>query len=182
LPLNARTINDGGTYNPYSPGAPLTIYASGVRNAYDLLWHSNGELYVPTNGSAAGGNTPASVNGTLRPDGSTYNGPTISALTNVRQTQKDFLFRVLPGGYYGHPNPKRGEYVMNGGNPTSAIDPAQVDAYPTGTLADANYRGFAFDFQMNKSPNGVIEYKSASFNGALRGKIMVVRYSQHYQL
>ncbi len=41
----------GGSYDPYDPGAALTIYATGVRNAYDLLWHSNGRLYVPVNGS-----------------------------------------------------------------------------------------------------------------------------------
>ncbi|MEJ7676434.1 MAG: hypothetical protein WKG06_00845 [Segetibacter sp.] len=128
-----KLLKAGGTYNPYNPNAPLTIYASGVRNGYDLVWHSNGNLYVAANGSAAGGNTPASVNGTLRPDGTTYNGPSVPALSNVQQTQKDWLFRIVKGGYYGHPNPLRGEYVMNGGNPTSPIDPAQVTSYPLGT-------------------------------------------------
>ncbi|MEO6220712.1 MAG: DNRLRE domain-containing protein, partial [Ginsengibacter sp.] len=179
FPLDAKTPDGGGTYNPYAINAPLTLYATGLRNAYDLLWHSNGELYLPTNGSAAGGNTPASVPGTIRPDGTPYNGPDVPALTSVQQTQKDFLFRITKGGYYGHPNPLRGEYVMNGGNPTSPIDPAQVTDYPLGTPPDANYRGYAFDFQNNKSPNGVIEYKSNTFNGALKGKIMVVRYSQN---
>jgi hypothetical protein len=32
-PLNVVTPDGGGTYNPYAPGAPLTIYADGVRNA-----------------------------------------------------------------------------------------------------------------------------------------------------
>lgn len=179
LPLDVKTSEGGGTYNPYNANAPLTIYASGTRNAYDLVWHTNGSLYTPTNGSAAGGNTPASVTGTLRPDGTTYNGPAIPALTSVQQTQKDFLFRIVKGGFYGHPNPLRGEYVLNGGNPTSSIDPAEVGSYPVGTLPDANYRGYAFDFQTNASPNGAIEYKSNTFNGALKGKLLVVRYSQH---
>ena len=179
FPLDAKTSEGGGTYNPYNPNAPLTLYATGVRNAYDLLWHSNGQLYLPTNGSAAGGNTPASVAGTIRPDGTPYSGPSIPGLINVQQTQSDFLFRITKGGYYGHPNPLRGEYVMNGGNPTSPIDPAQVTDYPLGTPPDANYRGYAFNFQNNKSPDGVIEYKSNTFNGALKGKIMVVRYSQN---
>jgi hypothetical protein len=179
LPLDVKTSDGGGTYNPYNTNAPLTIYASGVRNAYDLVWHSNGSLYTPTNGSAAGGNTPASVSGTLRLDGTTYNGPSIAALTSVQQTQKDWLFRIVKGGYYGHPNPTRGEYVMNGGNPTSDIDPAEVTPYPLGTLPDANWRGYAYDFQNNASPNGAIEYKSNTFNGALKGKLLVVRYSQH---
>jgi glucose/arabinose dehydrogenase len=42
LPLNVKTAEGGGNYSPYNSFSPLTIYASGVRNAYDLLWHSNG--------------------------------------------------------------------------------------------------------------------------------------------
>src|SRR3954466_9407310 len=58
--LNVQTENNptGTNYNPFAPGAPLTLYATGVRNAYDLVWTRNGQLYAPTNGSAAGGNTP----------------------------------------------------------------------------------------------------------------------------
>jgi len=179
LPLDVKTTEGGGIYNPYNPNAPLTIYASGVRNAYDLVWHSNGRLYAPANGSAAGGNTPTSAEGTLRPDGTPYNGPSVPALTDVQQTQKDFLFRIVKGGYYGHPNSLRGEYVMNGGNPASPLNRAQVTAYPSGTAPDANYRGYSYDFQANASPDGAIEYKSNTFKGALKGKLLVVRYSQH---
>ena len=57
LPLDVKT-EEGGSYNPYAANAPVTVYATGVRNAYDLVWHRNGHLYTPTNGSAAGGNTP----------------------------------------------------------------------------------------------------------------------------
>lgn len=179
LPLDVKTAEGGGSYDPYAINAPLKIYASGIRNGYDLLWHSNGNLYVPANGSAAGGNTPPSVNGTIRPDGTPYNGPVIPELASIQQTQKDYLFRIQQGGYYGHPNPLRGQYVLNGGNPSALADSAQVDDYPVGTLPDANYKGYAFDFQNNKSPDGVIEYRSSTFNNALKGKILVVRYSQH---
>ena len=165
---NSATLSDG-TYNPYFSNAPLTIYASGVRNAYDLVWHSNGQLYIPTNGTGGGSNSPASVNGTRRPNGASYNGPAIPAINN-NSTQRDFLFRVNPNnpaGYYGHPNPKRGEYVLNRGR----IDEGN---YPDNISADANYRGFAFDFEFNKSPNGVIEYQSA---GPLQGALIVCRFS-----
>ena len=175
LPLDAKT-SEGGSYDPYAPNAPLTIYASGIRNAYDLLWHSNGELYVPSNGSGAGGNTPTSVNGIRRIDGSVYAGPQVPALTNIQQIQKDYLFRVEKGGYYGHPNPTRGEYVMNGGNPTSDEDSAQLNRYPVGTLPDTNWRGYSFEFARHDSPNGIIEYKGDAFNGALKGKILVLRF------
>ncbi len=183
-PLDVHTA-DADPYDPFAPAAPLTIYATGTRNAYDLVWHSNGYLYVPTNGSAAGGNTPATPDpippGGLLPriDSATngpYTGPVVPALNSV-STQKDWLFKVVEGGYYGHPNPTRNEFVLNGGDPTGGADPAQVVEYPDGTLPDRNYRGFAFDFDFNKSPDGIIEYKYGGFGGALVGKLLVVRFS-----
>jgi hypothetical protein len=176
LPVNVKT-QEGGSYNPYATNAPLTIYATGVRNAYDLVWHSNGELYVPANGSAAGGNTPALVKGTKWSNGTTYTGATVPAMADVRQTMGDFLIRVVKGGYYGHPNQLRHEYIMNGGNPTSAADPAEVTGYKVGTPKEPNYRGYTYSFGLNKSPNGIIEYKSNAFNGKLKGKMLVCRFS-----
>ena len=183
LPLDVKT-EEGGTYDPYAAAAPVKVYASGLRNAYDLVWHSNGHLYVPTNGSAANGNAPASVDGAVRPDGTPYNGPTVAAIDSV-ETQDDFLFRVpAPAAdgtwgyhYYGHPNPSRGEFVLNGGNPTTLEDPSQVDRYPVGVAPDVAWAGAAYNFGRSVSPNGVIEYQGGAFEGALRGKLLVVRYS-----
>jgi hypothetical protein len=187
LPLNVQTSADqnlinhasatslklpDGTYNPYSINSPLTIYASGIRNAYDMVWHSNGQLYVPANGSGGGGNSPASVRGTRRPNGTYYNGPDIVSTMNV-PVQHDWLFRInpyKPVGFFGHPNPLRGEYVINRGYSDNPV-------YPANTRPDINYRGAAFDFGFNKSPNGVIEYKNNAFNGALKGKLLVCRFS-----
>jgi hypothetical protein len=189
LPINVQTQNytietgsnqgqiTTGNYNPNASDAPVKIYATGIRNAYDLVWHSNGKLYVPTNGSAAGGNTPASPSGVT---------PVVPALNNVF-TQNDYLFKAEQGGYYGHPNPLRQQYVLNGGNPTSGVDPAEVLArvesgvnyagYAVGIQPDVNYKGFAWDFGRNRSPNGVIEYKSDKFSGGLRQRLLVVEYS-----
>ncbi|QNF34067.1 putative Ig domain-containing protein [Adhaeribacter swui] len=170
-PANNIRFSDG-TYNPYATNSPLTIYASGIRNAVDMVWHTNGQLYVPANGSAAGGNSPASVPGTRRPDGTLYSGPVVPATTSIK-VQNDWLFRInplKPVGYFGHPNPLRGQYVANRGyldNPKYA--PTQGP--------DANYRGAAYNFELNKSPNGVIEYKSNAFGGALKGRILVCRFS-----
>lgn len=183
-PLNVQT-DDGGTYDPFSPSAPLAIYATGVRNAYDLVWHSNGQLYVPTNGSAAGGSAPGTPAGsfsytTNRIDFATngaYTGPAVPGIDRVDFAEDDNLFRVVQGGYYGHPNPSRGEFALNGGNPTSGVDPTDVISYPVGTLPDRNYRGSAFSFGKNVSPDGIIEYKSGTFGGKLKGKLLVVRYS-----
>jgi hypothetical protein len=198
-PIDVQT-SDGGTYDPYAPGAPLKLYATGVRNAYDLVWHSNGHLYVPTNGTAGGANSPGvtrNANGTFtrtgqvpgqdvsaacakRIDGQPYTGPSVPAISN-HPTQRDHLYDVQRGGYYGHPNPTRCEFVLhNGGNPEGAGQGGPK--YASTVAPDPNYRGVAFDFEFNKSPNGAIEYKSATFGGQLKNRLMVVRFSNNNDL
>ncbi|MFI5493657.1 Ig-like domain-containing protein [Actinoplanes sp. NPDC051859] len=173
-PLDVRT-GDGGTYNPYAAGAALTIHATGVRNAYDLVWHRNGHLYAPTNGSAAGGNTPATPNplpASCARRG--YTGPAVPGLTNVPTAETDYVFDVKPGRYYGHPNPLRCEWVLAGGNPSTAVDSFEVPAYPAGTQPDPNFDGAGtYDAGLHASANGAIEFRG----GALDGKLLVVRYS-----
>jgi hypothetical protein len=85
---------------------------------------------------------------------------------------------VEPGRYYGHPNPKRCEWVLNGGNPTSGTDLLEEPQYPVGTLPDRNWQPPAFDYGEHFSPNGIIEYRNGRFSGALQGKMLVARYSQ----
>jgi hypothetical protein len=160
--LDVKTKEGGGKYNPFATGAPLTIYADGVRNAYDLVWTHDGLLLSATNGSASGGNTPG--------------GKGTPAETNLT-SQHDYLFNIVKGGYYGHPNPLRDEFVMNGGNPTAGVDRAEVVEYPVGTKPDPNYRGFIWDFGKFESPDGTIEYRGKAFNGALDGALMVVQWS-----
>ncbi|HEV7685964.1 MAG TPA: hypothetical protein VGQ80_05310, partial [Acidimicrobiia bacterium] len=183
-PLDAKTADGGGTYDPFAPGAALTVYASGVRNAFRLLFTADGTLYAPGNGSSAGASTPGytagaagQVNGTRLDTGRPYAGPDVPALPLVQQVENDYLFKITPGGYYGHPNPARGEFVLDGGNPTAGVDPAEVMVYPVGTQPDANYKGFAYDFGQHRSPDGIIEYHGTAFNGALDGKLLVTDYS-----
>ena len=184
-PLDVKTA-EGGTYDPFASGAPLTLFATGLRNVYDLVWHSNGQLYAPANGSAAGGNSPAFDGSTAAPRridqdiAGPYPGTIVPGLTNVRTTEDDYLFRISQGGYYGHPNPTRGEYVLHGGNPTPAVDNDEWTQYPVGTQPDRNFRGTdidRYDFGRNYSPDGVIEYKGDAFGGALNNRLMVARYS-----
>ncbi len=63
------------------------------------------------------------------------------------------------------------------GNPTSGADKYQVDAYPVGSRPDADWDPAIYSFGGNRSPNGVIEYKSGAFGGTLRGSMLVCRYS-----
>ncbi len=173
-------------YDPTAPGAPVTLYATGFRNAYDLVWHTNGQLYIPVNGSNVGGNTPGTPD-TLPPacehrlDGAVngpYTGPVVPAVDNVPTSQHDYLMRIIEGGYYGHPNPTRCQWVLNGGNPTAEQDPEQAgDHYPVGTMPDRAWLSFAYHFGEHVSPNGAIEYKSDTFGGALKGRLIVSRYT-----
>ena len=186
LPLNVKT-EDGGSYNPFANSAPLTVYASGIRNGYDLVWHSNGRLYVPTNGSAPGGNAPATPS-TLpdvcqnRLDSDrlgAYTRMGIPGITDNSQRELDYLFRVSEGRYYGHPNPARCEWVLNAGNTSSANNPFEANDYPLGTQPDRNYDADGvFNAGVSASANGVIEYMSDTFGGALKGKLLNVRYSK----
>lgn len=184
LPLDVKT-EAGGTYDPYAAGAPLTIHATGIRNAYDLVWHRNGHLYAPTNGSAAGGAVPAAVVpapaqcATRRIDGTPWTGPAATGIASNGQPETDYVFDVAPGRYYGHPNPTRCEWVLNGGNPTAGADAVQVDAYPVGTLPDRNWDPAGiWNPGLHASSNGAVEYVgTAFFGGALDGDLLVVRYN-----
>ncbi|HZL34463.1 MAG TPA: fibronectin type III domain-containing protein [Tepidisphaeraceae bacterium] len=184
-PLNVLTPDVGGTYNPYAAGAPLTIYATGVRNAFSLLWTNDGKLYAPNNGSSSGGNTPAynagdpsQINGNRIDTGQPYTGINVPGLTNVQQTESDYLYNIVQGGYYGHPNPYRGEYVLNGGNPsTGGIADEVFSAYPSGTNPDPNYRGIAWDFGDHASADRIIQYQDKTFGGQLQNALLVTEYS-----
>ncbi|BEP13260.1 hypothetical protein acdb102_15710 [Acidothermaceae bacterium B102] len=152
-------------YNPKAAGAPLTVFASGTRNPFTLMWDSNGKLYAPVNESAAGGVTPAGP------------GNVPVSVSNI-QAYTDYFTRVQAGKYYGHPNATQGYYALNGGNPTAAGDPYEVTEYPVGTQPDANWQAPDFAMGVHRSPDGAAEYtNSSAFSGALKGKILVSEYS-----
>lgn len=162
--VDVRT-EDGGTYNPFAVDAPVTVYASGVRNSFDLTWTRDGRLYAPINGSAAGGNAPASPSGQ------------VTALHNLRLTIPDHLALIEPGRYYGHPNPARGEYVLMGGNPTDAIDAIEVNRYPVGTLPQPAWKPPVAEFGSNLAPCGILEFKGDGPTAVLDRALMVCRFS-----
>ncbi len=183
--LNVLTPDVGGTYNPFAAGAPLTIYATGIRNAYSLFFDETGQLWAEVNGSSSGGNAPAfsgtdpkQINGTRIDTGAPYAGPNVPGLTNVKQVEEDVLDKIVAGGYYGHPDPARGEYVLNDGNPTTGGVPGLAfTAYPSGTNPDPNYHLPNFMFGLHRSPDAMIEYHGTAFGGALDGKFLISEYS-----
>ncbi len=205
------TFNDTNgvpnSYNIYKGSNPLRFFATGVRNAFDFIWHSNGHLYSGINGSSAGGNVPATPsdlstvpvanridkdkkdangnplykdsNGNYLP----YAGPTSGALSAVQVVEQDTLLDLKEGSYYGHPNRYRGEYIFDGGNPTSGVDPYEIpgngtNGYAVGQQPDRNYTLPAYDFGQFVSPDGLLEYNAVGGkNAGLDRFILVARYS-----
>ena len=100
--LNLPEVPTGAAILKIDYSGAVSTYATGLRNPYDLVWHTNGQLYVNDNGPNAGfGNAP---------DPETCGPPGYDP-----GTQTDELNRIEANKYYGHPNPSRGECLFNGG-------------------------------------------------------------------
>ena len=176
---SGSTFNADGTvdgfYDPFASDAVLKIFGEGIRNGYDLVWHSNGNLYVPTNGTARGGNT--------LDDPDTAINEQLSGLDK----QYDYLFQVQEGGYYGHPNDLLDHYVVNGGaggapniygSDNAANTPDGGNEYAPGVEREADYDiDGAYSLGFNKSPNGATEYTSDHFGSNLQGAVLFAQFS-----
>jgi glucose/arabinose dehydrogenase len=157
------TVTPASGYDPNATNAPLKRFVTGVRNAYDLVWHPNGSLYVPVNESA---------------DGSAPAGPNNPAITNL-PAGKDFLARVprAGGGYYGHPNPSIGRYVLNGGNPTSGVDAWEQPQYPVGVQPEPGWQRPIADLGVHRSANGIDVYHHRAFGSGLYDHLLIAEFS-----
>ena len=151
------------------------------------LAQQRGALHARPTVRPPGGSTPATPSTlpsacTRRIDNATngpYTGPpSCPGITGNPIAEDDYLYRIVQGGYYGHPNPSRCEWVLNGGNPTTGVrhhrgrPPIRWASSPTGT-------GGARRVQLRPriySPNGMIEWKATSVP-FLMGKLLVIRYS-----
>ena len=164
LPCNVQ-VEPPVSYNPFTTDSPVKIYATGLRNALGLCFHSSGHLFSATNGNSWRSNatTPATAD--------------VPAITF---TPHEALMRIVAGKYYGHPNPSRSEYVLNGGNPTPDIDPWEVPVYPVGTPSDSNFDpALLYDIRDGggNSANGMAEYIGAGITGPLHNRLLVAYFS-----
>ena len=166
-PINVHVEADGSGYDPTAPDAPVYLYATGLRNAYDVDWviiDGENHLISAINQSDVGPNsarTPDNPN--TEADEAIYARPDHESIVLVQQDV-----------YYGHPNPSREEYILNGGNPTAEEDPYEVLEYAEGTLPEDNFDPSLF-FNLVEgiqgfSPNGIEQYVNeqillANFSG-----------------
>jgi len=140
------------TYNPSGPpiddnidltGGDVAVYAAGLRNSFDLVIHSNGHIYATDNG-ALGQVTSLTCN-------------TDGGATSV----SDELNLIEQGNYYGAPNRNRGR-----------TDPRQC-TYRDPHLGDGpDYTAPIAILANHCSCDGLAEYTSDAFDGALRGDLI----------
>lgn len=130
----------------------IEVFANGIRNAFGLTLHSNGNLYATDNG-------PNVQYGNML----TGCGP---AEFIGDRTDMDKLLLVKQGAYYGHPNPKRAVFHK---------DPRQCRWIPT--TADNTVVGYTPPIAiLPSSMNGITEYTANYFAGRLRGNLIVAKY------
>ncbi len=194
--------NDGLNQTILPADAPLSVYASGFRNAYDLVMTADGRLYTVDNGS----------NNNLGGDPVVVNGEATNQINNGGTGGGEPLFLVEQGGYYGHANPTRSNQDQSwtvfddNGNPDASLSVNTVsdisDLVPTGVDIDD---GFLIDpskftgdadrlaqdgerivhpsaesnalVVIGSSSNGLLEYTSDNFDGELQGDLIVAQFN-----
>lgn len=149
--------------DPFGPIAPCDVvpWATGLRNTYGFLFHSNGQVYAPDNGLGVTGSFPPSPSAPCFGLGDT--NPVAQGGHNPG-TQIDPLNRLVEGSYYGHPNPARGECVFGDGSLQGVAPPP-------------NYQPHFLDLGTHKSADGIAEYPFDVGCVPLGGDILISNYS-----
>jgi large repetitive protein len=162
--LNAAGFDGscGNTQDIFGPPpCDVVPFATGLRNTYDFIFHSNGSIYAPDNGLGVVGTFPPSP---TPPCFGFGNATSWAQGGHNPGAQPDILNRLVQGGYYGHPNPYRSECVFKGGSFQNAA-PLPNYKPPVHNLGD------------NRSANGTVEYTAGVFCGQLKGEILINNYS-----
>jgi glucose/arabinose dehydrogenase/N-acetylneuraminic acid mutarotase len=157
--FDGSCANEQDIFGP--PPCDVVPYATGLRNAYDFVFHSNGSIYAPDNG--------LSVQGTFPPSPT----PPCTGLADSRPwteggdspgEQPDILVRIQQGKYYGHPNPYRNECVFKDGS-YQGVSPLPNYVPPILVLGN------------NRSADGTVEYTYKTFFSALKGELLIANFS-----
>lgn len=141
--------------------SPVTVYAPGFRNPYDIVLTAAGRLYTIDNGANPGwGDAPEPAGGRCtnepRPGG---------------ERQDDTLHYIDAAGYYGgHPNPTRANpaNLFAGQSPVRTAHPVECEFRP------GKKSGALTTFPA--STNGLVEYRSNAFGGTLAGSLLAAGF------
>ncbi len=214
-PTRANNANGSDPFDPFGgnaglnqakivPGGPVQIYASGFRNAYDLVITKARKMYTIDNGPNQGwGGYPANEgtanvnnNYVAGEPGSTSPTPTEGTVNNLDSFHYiGSLDSYVAGSYYGgHPAPTRanptgaGLYTYSGTAGTFRTSKTGPTPLPADWPPVATAHPIEGDFQMpgsakssalltfSASTNGTAEYTASNFNGALKGALLACGY------
>jgi glucose/arabinose dehydrogenase len=127
----------------------IRLYATGLRNAFGIVWRTNGRLYGTDNGPNTG-------------FGAASLTPTTQAGDPVTP-DKVLLFGK--NHYYGHPNRNRGRFDPRENRYQAPWEnpPADAATPPVSLLPS--------------SRDGIDEYRATTFGGALRGHLLVQEWN-----
>ena len=153
--------HDGLNQAKLVQGGPVQIFASGLRNAYDIVYTTSGRFYVWDNGPNTGwGGAP--------------NNNCSNTIDNGGKKYQDGLHLISQGYYAGHPNPTRG----NKGNTFGGQSPIEVAANPKecNFLAPMNGDGALTSNQ--ESTNGLVEYTASNFANSMKGNLIAAAFGK----
>ncbi|HPF41305.1 MAG TPA: malectin domain-containing carbohydrate-binding protein [Phycisphaerae bacterium] len=131
-------------------GLDLHVFAPGLRNAYDLVYTTANRIYATDNGpnpSFGPASTSATTESTSDPN------------------EGDEFMLVEEDHYYGHPNRNRGR----------CDDRQNVYHDLTGVSVEGVFTQMLTE--LTPSTDGVMEYRSETFNGEMRGDIIVQKWN-----
>ena len=150
LTFDPATSQVFGDVANIAPGSDVSVYASGFRNPYDVVWTTKGLLYATNNGANQGFGDVSTSATTQQP---------------FTITDADELNLVIQDAYYGHPNRNRGRYDARQNVFYSAFDTG-IPGVVTAPLATTQ-----------ASTNGVTEYRATTFGGQLRGDLLAQKWN-----
>ena len=127
----------------------IEVFAAGFRNPLDLVYTTKGQLYTSDNGPNAGYGASSTSATTEGPDGD----------------DNDTLNLIIEGNYYGHPNRNRGR-----------TDDRQNVYYDNSAASIPGIFSQGMSIFL-PSVNGIDEYRAETFNGAMRGELLLQKWN-----
>ncbi len=131
----------------------VEVFASGVRNTYDLIHHSSGEIYASSNSANFG-----------------FGAMSTSCTTEKEVNENgyaDQIIRVSKDSYHGHPNRNRGR-----------TDKRQCVFYSAETHPNGVEGVFRKPLALvESSTDGIIEYTANTFDFQLRGDLFASKFA-----
>lgn len=143
------SYDDPGLAKSLTPTKFVEGYAYGFRNSFGAVYHTSGNIFATDNG----------------PNENYGNASTSCTTEGPDPWHPDSLVLVTKGAYFGYPNRARG----------LQIDEVQCVYY---SAEDEVHKGFTPALAtFEASTNGVIEYTANTFEGQMKGDLLISKYA-----